>query len=201
MQVKTKEQLRELYGRPQGRAKIKVLNSLEYHSKNFIEHSPFFVMSTFDQNGRCDASPKGGKPGFVKILNDITLVFPDAKGNNRVDSLVNIVETEKIGCIFMIPGIDETLRINGTAQITTDPKLFELFADEQNPPKTCIQINIDEMFLHCAKAFMRSKLWQDDHKINRPGFPTMGKMLNDQLNTDKPEETQEEMKERYQKDL
>ncbi len=201
MTIKTKEALRELYGWPKGRAKTKVLEKLEKHSKNFILHSPFFVMSTYDENGRTDASPRGGKPGFVKILNDQTLLLPDAKGNNRVDSLINIVETGNIGCLFFIPGIDETLRINGTAKITTDPKYIDLFLTEPNPPKSIIEISITEMFLHCAKALMRSELWKATHRQERPGFPTMGVMLNEQLNTEVPLETQEEMIKRYKKDL
>lgn len=201
MTITNEEELRELYGWPKGRAKIKVLKHLEPISKNFIEHAPFFVMSTYDRSGRTDASPRGGKPGFVKILDEHTLLFPDAKGNNRVDSLVNIVETGQIGCLFLIPGIDETLRINGTAIISTDPEYIALFAEERNPPKTCIKISVDEVFLHCAKALMRSELWSDTHRMERPGFPTMGKMLNEQLNTDQPVESQEEMIKRYSEDL
>ena len=201
MTIKTKEALRELYGWPKGRAKSKILEKLEKHSKNFIQHSPFFVMSTYDQNGRTDASPRGGKPGFVKIVDDQTLLVPDAKGNNRVDSLINIVETGNIGCLFFIPGIDETLRINGTAEISTNSKYIDLFSMESNPPKSVILISINEMFLHCAKALMRSELWKNTHRQERPGFPTMGVMLNEQLNTNNPLETQEEMIKRYQKDL
>ncbi len=201
MTVKNEEELRALYGWAKGRAKTKVLAQLEKHSKNFILHSPFFVMSTYDQSGRSDASPRGGKPGFVKILDEHTLVVPDAKGNNRVDSLVNIVETGKIGCLFLIPGIDETLRINGTASITTNPEYLDLFLEEQHPPKTCIKIAIEELFLHCAKALMRAELWKDTYRQARPGFPTMGKMLNEQLGQNTPLESQEEMVERYKKNL
>lgn len=201
MEITNQEQLRELYGWPRGRAKIKVLQSLEKHAINFIEQSPFFVMSTYDSNGRTDASPRGGKPGFVKILDDNTLLVPDSKGNNRVDSLINIVETGNIGCLFLIPGIDETLRINGTAFITNDQKYIDLFPEEKNIPKSCIKIEISEVFLHCAKALMRSKLWKDTNRVNRDDFPTMGRMLNEQLGTNNPEETQEEMVERYKPDL
>lgn len=201
MTVKTEEQLRNLYGWAKGRAKDKVLPQLEKHAKNFLAHSPFFVMSTFDKAGRSDASPRGGAPGFVKILDETTLLVPDAKGNNRVDSLVNIVETGKIGCLFLIPGIDETLRINGTATISNNPEYIDLFPNEQNLPKTCIKIEIEEVFLHCAKALMRSKLWSEDYKKGRPEFPTMGRMLNEQLKTNNPIETQEEMIKRYAKDL
>jgi len=167
MKITNQEELRALYGWPKGRAKTKVLNQLEKHSKNFLAHAPFFVMSTYDKDGNTDASPRGGKPGFVKILNDNTLLVPDAKGNNRVDSLVNIVETGKLGCLFLIPGIDETLRINGSAIISTNPEHLSLFPEEQNPPKTCIEITINEVFLHCAKALMRSELWNPKHHVKR----------------------------------
>lgn len=201
MTINNQEDLRALYGWAKGRAKDKVLTELEAHAKNFLAHSPFFVLSTYDQEGRADASPRGGKAGFVKVLDDKTVLIPDAKGNNRVDSLVNIVETGKIGCLFLIPGIDETLRINGTAVISTDSALIDMFPDEQNTPKTCIKLKIDEVFLHCAKALMRSELWGKANRVERPGFPTMGVMLNEQLGTTNPVETQEEMKKRYASDL
>jgi len=201
MTITNEEQLRELYGWPRGRAGKKVLPQLEKHSKNFILHSPFFVMSTYDKQGRTDASPRGGQAGFVKFLDDNTLLIPDSKGNNRVDSLVNLVETGNIGCLFFIPGIDETLRINGTAIITNKAEYIALFPEEKNPPKTCIKVTITEVFLHCAKALMRSELWKTTYRVERPGFPTMGVMLNEQLGTNNPFESQEDMIKRYQKDL
>lgn len=201
MTITTTAELRALYGWPKGRAKEKVLPQLEKHSKYFIECSPFFVMSTYDQNGRSDASPRGGKPGFVKILDARTLLIPDAKGNNRVDSLVNLVETGQIGCLFLIPGIDETLRINGKAIISTKTDYINRFVDEKHPPRTCIEITIHEVFLHCAKALMRSELWKNTHRIERPGFPTIGTMLNEQLGTDADSERQEDMVKRYMEDL
>lgn len=201
MTITTEKELRELYGWPRGRAEKKVLPQLEKHSKNFLEHSPFFILSTYDKQGKADASPRGGKPGFVKILDDHSLLIPDSKGNNRVDSLVNIVETKQIGCLFLIPGIDETLRINGTAIISHDPTYIKLFSEEKHAPKTVIKLSIDEVFLHCAKALMRSELWADTYRVERPDFPTMGKMLNEQLGANDPLETQEEMVKRYEKDL
>lgn len=201
MKITNEEQLRELYGWPKGRASIKVINSLEKHSINFIKHSPFLVLSTYDKQGRCDASPRGGQPGFVSILDNQTLLIPDAKGNNRVDSLVNIVETGSIGLLFFIPGIDETLRINGTASISAEEIYIQRFSQMGKRPKSCVRIKIDEVFLHCAKALMRSKLWNAAAVLNRSEFPTMGRMLNDQLGTNNQEETQEEMIKRYLPDL
>jgi len=201
MRIENEEQLRALYGWPAGRAKIKVLPSLEKHAKHFISRSPFLVMSTYDKAGRSDASPRGGAPGFVLATDNQTLLLPDAKGNNRVDSLVNIVETRKIGMLFFIPGIDETLRINGSAHIDTDPTLLAKFSALKNPPISCLVIKVEESFLHCAKALMRSKLWSQEIQLARNEFPTMGRMLNEQLGTNKKEETQAEMKARYEPDL
>ena len=118
MRVKTESELRKIYDQPKPRARDKVIHRLEKHSINFIQSSPFFILSTCSQDGNMDASPRGGAPGFVKMINDSTIVFPDSKGNNRLDSLTNIIQTEKVGCLFFIPGIDETLRLNGKIKQT-----------------------------------------------------------------------------------
>lgn len=199
--IQNVDELREHYQTVSGRAKDKVFSHLDKHAKNFIEHSPFLVLSTVSSNGKLDASPRGGKPGFVKILNERELLIADSKGNNRLDSLSNIVETGQVGILFLIPGIDETLRLNGSGVISTNPELLGLFSEEQNPPKSCIKITIEEVFLHCAKAFMRSELWSESAKMERSEFPTMGTMLNDQLNIKGATESQEEMVKRYEKDL
>lgn len=201
MKIKDTSQLREIYGFPSGRAKDKVFSKLDKHAINFIEKAPFLVLSSSNVNGDLDASPRGGLPGFVKVLNEKELIIPDAKGNNRIDSLTNIVETGRVGILFLIPGVDETLRVNGSAYITTDSKYLECFPLEQNTPKSFIIIEVKEMFLHCAKAFMRSKLWHKDALIDRKTFPTMGKMLKDQLQSNDALESQEDMVKRYQKDL
>ena len=201
MNIETVEQLRELYSFPKGRAVDKQLSQLEKHSINFINHSPLVVISTFGNNGGVDVSPKGGTAGFVKVLNDKEILIPDSKGNNRIDGLVNIVETGQIGTLFFIPGVDETLRINGQASITADPELLASFREDRNPPKTGIKIHIQEVFLHCAKAFMRSKLWSVDTQINRKDFPTIGQMINDQLGVVEKPESQQSMVQRYQADL
>ncbi len=201
MKIITQEQLRNLYKWPEGRAGKKVIFELEKHCKNFISKSPFLVMSTTDRGDKMDSSPRGGTPGFVHILNSTTLIIPDSKGNNRVDSLVNIIETGRIGMLFLIPGIEETLRINGSAYISDDNDFIELFPNEKNRPKSCIVVTVEEVFLHCAKALMRSNLWKDDFRIDKKDFPSMGIMLNDQLGTNKPVETYEEMTARYKPDL
>ena len=201
MYLESEEQLRELYGYAKGRAKDKQLPSLERHSSNFLAHSPFVTISTYAKSGFVDCSPRGGSPGFVKIINDNCIILPDGKGNNRLDSLVNIIETGQIGCLFLIPGVDETLRINGLARISTSPEYLSLFSDDRNPPKTCIEITIKEVFLHCAKALMRSELWSLKAQIDRADFPTMGAMINDQLSIKDDPETQEDMIARYKRDL
>lgn len=201
MKINTETQLRELYGFPSGRAKDKVLSKLDEHAINFIKKSPFLILSSSNKEKKHDASPRGGIPGFVKVINDSEIIIPDAKGNNRMDSILNIIETSNVGLLFLIPGVDETLRINGSAYLSTNKNHINLFASEQNLPKSCIIINVEEMFLHCAKAFMRSKLWDKSSQIDRGELPTMGQMLKYQLGSNDTPETREEMIKRYQKDL
>jgi PPOX class probable FMN-dependent enzyme len=199
--VKTIEELRTLYGYPSERAELKVLSALEKHSLNFIHKSPFVLVGTHGGDGSMDVSPRGGSPGFVHVLSDKELILPDFSGNNRVDTLSNIVETGKVGLIFLVPGIDETLRINGSAHVSTNTKYIDLFNGERKPPKAVVHIRIEELFLHCAKAFMRSKLWDSASQIQMDDFPTMGQMLKDQMKLEGPAETRDEMKKRYAKDL
>ncbi|MFT5708743.1 MAG: PPOX class probable FMN-dependent enzyme [Oceanospirillaceae bacterium] len=201
MYIESEEQIREIYGHAKGRAKEKQLASLERHSINFIAKSPFATIATAAKSGTLDCSPRGGKPGFVYVLNEQCILIPDSKGNNRLDSLVNIIETGKIACLFLIPGIDETLRVNGTARISTAEAHLSLFTDERIPLKSCIVIDIQEVFLHCAKALMRSDLWSQSIQIERNSFPNMGTMINDQLSIKEQPESQEEMLVRYKQDL
>lgn len=172
MTITNEIQLRSVYGYPSDRVRKKDIAFLDKHAKNFIAKSPFLVLSTSNKFGQLDASPRGGHPGFVKIYND-TLQIPDYKGNSRIDSLVNIVETGHVGILFMIPGIDETLRVNGKAKITMDTEVLKEFDCEFKPPISCIVVQVQELFLHCAKAFMRSKLWDDSSKVDVETFPSM----------------------------
>ncbi|MEM7551524.1 MAG: pyridoxamine 5'-phosphate oxidase family protein [Bacteroidota bacterium] len=200
-QVKSIEELRELYGEPKERAVKKQLSKLDVHCNNFISKSPFSVLSSFSSKGQVDSSPRGGIPGYVKVLNENELVIPDWKGNNRIDSLMNILETSRIGILFFIPGMDETLRINGSAVISIDDELLDVLSESGKKPKTCILVTVEEAFLHCAKALMRSKLWSSDSHLERSEMPTMGQMLKDQIGLNGEPESQKAMIERYNEDL
>lgn len=180
-EITTLDQLRELYPEPTGVVELKSLTKLEKHCRNFIGHSPFLVLSTGDADGNMDASPKGDAPGFVRVVDDHTILMPDRIGNNRADSLVNILSNPHVGIIFFVPGIGEALRVNGRANLTTNPDLLDSFAVQGRPPKLVIRVSVEEAYLHCAKAIIRSKLWQDDYRVQRQAFPTMGRMIADQI--------------------
>ncbi|MEE9326242.1 MAG: MSMEG_1061 family FMN-dependent PPOX-type flavoprotein [Cocleimonas sp.] len=201
MKISSESELRKIYNHAKGRTKLKQLNKLEKHAINFIKHSPFLVISTSNLQGKLDSSPRGGHSGFVEIIDDKTIIIPDGKGNNRIDSLINITENSSIGFLFLIPGVNETLRINGRAEIRTDHEYLALFSTYKNRPKVVIKVEIEELFLHCAKAFMRSKLWGEASKIERSTFPTMGEMISDQIGDTTEVESHQSMVERYKKDL
>jgi len=193
--------LRELYSEPKGRTLNKQLDRLDQHCSSFIRLAPFVVIASGGNEGHLDASPRGGEPGFIQILNDKTLLIPDAKGNNRLDTLTNIIASSRVGLLFLIPGVDETLRINGHARLSDDPELIQRFSSESNPPRLVIAVTVAEAYLHCAKALMRSKLWDVEKQVDRNLLPTMGQMINDQTGSQDPVETQEQMVARYAKDL
>ncbi len=199
--IKTTDQLRQKYKLPKGRAVEKVINRFEEHSRNFIAHSPFLIIGSVRNDGQGDVTPRGEEPGFVKIIDDITLAIPDRPGNNRLDTLINILERPGVGLIFFIPGVNETLRINGVAEIRDDDELRELFIVNERLPATVLLVKVNEIYLHCAKALMRSRLWDEDTKIERTQFPTMGQMISDQINADTAMESQEDMVERYKQML
>lgn len=199
--IKTVEQLRVLYAQPKGRPLKKQLDCLETHSKQFISLSPFLVISTSVAGGLQDASPRGENPGFVQVLDDFRIVIPDRPGNNRLDTFSNILENSQVGLLFLIPGVDETLRVNGQAEIRDDNVLIELFDVEIKKPKSVLLVHVKEVYLHCAKALMRSKIWSNGDQIARDRLPSMSQMLNDQTKSDMPLETQDEMKVRYKDTL
>ena len=130
-------------------------------------------------SGRCDVSPKGDYPGFVRVLDDMTLAIPDLPGNNRLDTLTNILNNPQVGLIFMIPGMNETLRVNGRVRLVRDASLLESMAYERKLPKLAIVVDVEEVFTHCPKAFLRSKLWSDDFRIERSELPSFAEILRD----------------------
>jgi uncharacterized protein len=201
MHINTVEQLRALYPAATGRSLKKQLSTLDQHCQKFIKTSPFVVIASSNQDHSMDASPRGGKPGFIKAINDKTLLIPDSPGNNRLDTLENILSVGHVGLIFFIPGVDETLRVNGSAQLSVKHEYLQLFANENRPPKLVIEVSVAEAYLHCAKAFMRSSLWDPSARVDRAVLPTMGQMLHSQTGIAGVVETQEEMVARYAADL
>ncbi|HYO79570.1 MAG TPA: pyridoxamine 5'-phosphate oxidase family protein [Thermoanaerobaculia bacterium] len=199
--IATVDELRGLYTEPSARAVSKQLARLDPHCRRFISLSPFVVLGTAGREQRLDASPRGGEPGFVRVVDDHTLWIPDAPGNNRLDSLANIVTTGRIGLLFLIPGVDETLRVNGTARLSISAAKRAEMTSAKRVPSLLIEVTVEEAFLHCAKALMRSRLWAADARQDRSVLPTLGKMLSDQTGTAGVIESQEQMVERYQKDL
>lgn len=201
MQITTPEQLRALYAAPTERAQRKQLAALDRHCRAFIALSPFVVLATSDASGRVDATPRGGAPGFVVVQDDHTLLLGDAPGNNRLDALQNLLQNPQAGLLFMIPGVDETLRVNGRVVLSVDPADLARCDDGRRPPKLVLRMQVQEAFLHCAKAFMRSRLWSEEARIARERLPTMNQMIHDQLGLDTPPEPQADMVRRYQQDL
>jgi PPOX class probable FMN-dependent enzyme len=201
MRITTVEGLRALYPQPGERAVRKQLPSLDTHCRRFIALSPFLVLSTAGSDGRLDASPRGGAPGFVRIAPDGDLLIPDSPGNNRLDSLQNILANSEVGLLFLIPGFDETLRVNGQACLSQTEADLTLCRDERRLPRLAIRVTVHEAYLHCAKAFMRSRLWDPTALTERGLMPTIGEMIRDQTGGDWAVETEAQMRARYQADL
>ena len=191
--VTTEDDLRALYPGISPLAKSKCIDALDEHAVEFIKRSPFVCLGTQGRDGRADVSPRGDPAGFVQILDATTLAIPDRPGNNRLDSIANIVENPAVGLLFLIPGYDETLRVNGNAKLTNDPALLERMAVKGKLPRLAIVVEISEIFLHCAKAFRRSMLWDQESHQNRSEMPSLAKMILDQT-TGAPEDAAEQQK-------
>jgi len=189
-------QIRELYGTPTERAVKKQLTRLDKHARAFIELSPFLVIASTDPSGHCDASPKGDAPGFVRVIDDFTLLIPDRLGNNRVDTIGNLLSAPGIGLIFFVPGINETLRVNGRAQITTDPAFLEPLSVNGKVPRSGILVSADEVYFHCGKALIRSDLWNPTKHVPRGQWPSLGRIIAEQIGTD-PDEGERQTAESY----
>lgn len=181
MAVTNDAELREIYRPPAPRAAQKVLDRLDVHCRNFIQLSPFCVLSSSNVDGQADASPRGDPPGFVKVLDERTLLLPDRPGNNQVDSLQNIVDNPGVGLLFFVPGMNETLRVKGKAEITTDPDLLEPLTVAGKAPLSGLKVSVEEAFLHCGRALIRGRIWDVDAQIDRKSYPTYGQVLADQI--------------------
>ncbi|MCC0024246.1 MAG: pyridoxamine 5'-phosphate oxidase family protein [Hyphomicrobiaceae bacterium] len=178
--IADEEALRSLFGKVGTLASAKSLNALDKHAREFIGRSPFLCLGTQNSDGRADVSPRGDPAGFVKVLDERTLAIPDRPGNNRLDSLANIVANPNVGILFIVPGFDDTLRVNGRARLVRDPALLEHMSVNGRTPKLAIMVEVDEVFMHCAKAFRRSELWNPDRFQDRAEMPSLSKIILDQ---------------------
>jgi uncharacterized protein len=177
--ITTLEQLRELYPPPKERSVRKELDHLDRHCRDFIALSPFLLVASANAAGACDVSPKGGPPGFVRVLDDHRLAIPDATGNRRLDGLQNMIENPHVGLVFLMPGMGETLRVNGTVELTRDPALLEGLVTGGKPPALALVVTAEQVYLHCAKCVIRSKLWQPESWPE--SLPSAAEILNDHI--------------------
>jgi PPOX class probable FMN-dependent enzyme len=175
------EAVREHFGQPSHMALAKELDHLDHYCVDFIALSPFVVISSADKSGSCNATPRGDAPGFVSVLNERRLLIPDRKGNNRADTMMNIVENPHIGLLFVVPGLSETLRVNGRVEITIDPDLLAPLAAQGRAPSAALDVSVQKVFFQCGKAMIRSELWNPDRRIPKGTFPTLGRILADQI--------------------
>ncbi|SFT14067.1 pyridoxamine 5'-phosphate oxidase family protein [Paenibacillus sp. BC26] len=177
--IETEEELRALIGFPSEIVNRKAIAHLDEHCADFINRSPFVVISTADSSGLCDVSPRGDQPGFVLVQNERRLVLPERPGNKRSDSLRNILSNPQIGLLFMIPGLGETLRINGRASLIKDDELMEQMAHNGRKPLLGIAVEVEECFIHCAKAFIRSGLWDPESWAEKESLPSPSQIIAD----------------------
>jgi hypothetical protein len=172
--------LRAVFGHAEGLSIQKSLAHIDRYARQFIGMSPFLVLATANGRGKADVSPRGDPPGFVKVIDEKTLLIPDRPGNNRLDTMVNIVENPNVAALFFIPGFEDTLRLSGRARITTDAALLGDCVVNGKIPKAGILITVEEVFLHCAKALRRSKLWHEDYKQERSQMPSIARIILEQ---------------------
>lgn len=193
------EELRSIYGYPSQRASNKVVSSLDQHCREFISKSPFLSLATANANGQCDVSPRGDAPGFVIVLDDHHLFIPERPGNRRMDSIQNIIQNPHVGLLFLIPGLGETLRINGKAYVCRDQELLERSTVNGRTPLFGIGVEVQECYAHCAKAFIRSGLWKPDSWLDQELLPSVPQMLVDHAKIPNvtAEQVAKELKEGY----
>ncbi len=193
--VGSESELRDNFGDPMDIALLKQLGKLDDHCKEFISRSPFLCIGTSTKDGKADVSPRGDPPGFVKVLDDNTIFIPDRPGNNRLDTMSNIVANPNVGLIFLIPGFEDALRVNGKATIIKDKEILERCVVNRKVPTMGIMIDVNEAFLHCAKAVRRSKLWDVESQQDRKEMPTLAQMILEQVAKPDNPPSEEEIKE------
>ncbi|NOV02074.1 pyridoxamine 5'-phosphate oxidase family protein [Paenibacillus planticolens] len=193
------EELRSLCGYPSQRAADKVISVLDHHCRAFIAKSPFVTLATSNRNGQCDVSPRGDAPGFVRVLDEHRLFIPERPGNRRMDSIQNMLTNPHIGLLFFIPGLGETLRVNGKAYVTRDPELLEQSAVNGSSPLFGIGVEVEECYIHCAKAFIRSGLWSPASWSSQTELPSVPQMLMDhaRISNTTAEQVAKELNESY----
>ena len=179
--VSSAAELAAIVGTPSIGSLRKELHALDEHMRRFIAHSPFLVISTYSADGKCDASPRGDAAGFVHVVDETTLLIPDRRGNKRVDSIRNILETGGIGLLFLVPGFGETMRVNGHALIVRDENWLSILTAQGKRPQLAIAVEVQECFLQCAKALLRSNLWEPHERSDLRSLPCAAQMLVDQL--------------------
>jgi uncharacterized protein len=175
--IETEEELRELLGHPSELVRRKVITFLDHNCQEFISKSPFLVISTSDENGYCDVSPRGDLQGFVYVLNEKRLIIPERPGNKRMDTLRNLLKNPRVGLLFMIPGLGETLRVNGKATITKKAEYLDKMAVKGKSPIVGIEVEVEECFIHCAKAIKRSSLWDPKSWLDADSLPSAAHIL------------------------
>ena len=195
--VTTAHELRELIGSPNERAVQKDVGRLDEHARAFVARSPFLLLATAGASGRCDVSPKGDAPGFVRVLDATHLVIPDRPGNKRLDGMRNLLQNPHAGMIFLVPGREETLRVNGRVSIIRDAAILDALIAHGKRPALAIAVEVEECFFHCPKAFRRSRLWEPGAWPERAALPSMARVLFEQL---KPADTTLEEYERQSED-
>ena len=188
MVISTMPELRTAYREPKPLAHQKVLPRLDEHCRNFIAISPFCVLTSVGADGMMDTSPRGDPPGFVAAPDERTLLLPDRPGNNQVDTLQNLVSNPEVGLLFFVPGMNETLRVSGTAEIVTDPETLAPLSVNGKLPLSALRVTVKETFLHCGRALIRSRLWDPAARIDRSSYPTYGRVVSDQVKVVSAEE-------------
>ena len=195
--LRSGEEIRELYGKPGAMALAKELDHLDRYCTDFICLSPFVVISSANKSGCCSASPRGDAPGFVSVVNEKRLLVPDRKGNNRNDTMMNLVENPQVELLFLVPGISETLRVNGRAEISVDPSLLAPLSAQGRVPASALDIFVTKVFFQCGKAIIRSDLWNPDKCVPKGCFPTLGRILADQIAGTDAETVDQQVEESY----